>query len=395
VAWADGGADAGEFLASMSTAEVDISPAELGAQLRRLPVVAEALDRMWPVLSPQEMLRDLFGAPPLVELAGRGLLSPAEQQHLVRDRSESLEAVAWTESDLPLLDEAQALLGSPARRRTGSDRQREPNGSDDESVRAFGHIVVDEAQDLSPMQLRMLGRRSLSASITIVGDIAQATGEWAPASWQEVLSHLPTRRGSRVVELTVNYRTPSEIMDLASQVLEAAAPGMVVPQSVRTTGVVPRIMATDEASLPGLVAAVTADEVAIVSAETTSGGTVGVICPPSLVASVGDAVRDAKVSYGSVDAGALDDMVTLVPVQAVKGLEFDSVLVVEPARIAAESPQGLRALYVAMTRATRRLAIVHSDPLPVPFTTAPGDAVDTPGSQGQPGPDRRIGRHDI
>ncbi|MDP9073749.1 MAG: ATP-binding domain-containing protein, partial [Actinomycetota bacterium] len=229
------------------------------------------------------------------------------------------------------------------------------------------HIVVDEAQDLSPMQLRMLGRRSLSASITIVGDIAQATGEWAPASWQEVLSHLPTRRGSRVVELTVNYRTPAEIMDLAGQVLEAAAPGMVVPQSVRATGVQPRIMPTDAVSRAGLVAAVTAEEVAIVSAEATSGGTVGVICPPSLVGSVGQAVRAAQVSFGSVEAGALDDMVTLVPVQAVKGLEFDSVLVVEPARIVAESPQGLRALYVAMTRATRRLSILHAEPLPVPF----------------------------
>lgn len=214
------------------------------------------------------------------------------------------------------------------------------------------------------MQLRMLGRRSLAASMTIVGDIAQATGGWAPASWQDVLSHLPPGRGSRVVELTVNYRTPSEIMDLASQVLEAAAPGMVAPESVRTTGVHPRVELAGAGALAARVAAVTGEEVAVVWGESTSGGTVGVICPPSLVDAVASALRAAEVSFGTLESGALDDTVTMVPVQAVKGLEFDSVVVVEPARMVAESPQGLRALYVALTRATRRLSIVHSEALP-------------------------------
>ncbi len=345
-------------------ADADITPVELGNELRRLPVVAQALDRMWPLLTPQEFLHDLFGAPPLIELAGRRILTAGEKRILVRPRSATPESVAWTEADLALLDEARALLGSPRRRRSAAGRNGD-SGEDDDAPRAYGHIVVDEAQDLSPMQLRMLGRRSLAASMTIVGDIAQATGEWAPASWAEVLSHLPVGRGSRVVELTVNYRTPSEIMDLASQVLEAAAPGMAAPESVRTTGVHPRVERAGAAGvLATRVAEVAGEEVAVVSGESISGGTVGVICPPSLVEELGAALQGAKVSFGTLESGALDDTVTLVPVQAVKGLEFDAVVVVEPARMVAESPQGLRALYVALTRATRRLSIVHAEALP-------------------------------
>jgi len=364
-AWSDQD-EGGPGTVPPNPADVDITPVELGSELRRLPVVAQALDRMWPQLSPQEFLHDLFGAPPLIALAGRRILTAGEQQILVRRRSASPESAAWTEADLALLDEARALLGSPRRRRPTGGRSGD-GGEDDDAPRAYGHIVVDEAQDLSPMQLRMLGRRSLAASMTIVGDIAQATGEWAPASWQEVLSHLPVGRGSRVVELTVNYRTPSEIMDLASQVLEAAAPGMVAPESVRTTGVLPRVEWAEAAALSARVAKVAGDEAAIVWGESTSGGTVGVICPPSLVDGLGAALQAAKVNFGTLESGALDDTVTLVPVQAVKGLEFDSVVVVEPARMVAESPQGLRALYVALTRATRRLSIVHAEPLPLPL----------------------------
>src|SRR5262249_42634476 len=151
-------------------------------------------------------------------------------------------------ADLALLDEAQALLG-PARRR--------PAPSD--GPRSYGHIVADEAQDLSPMQLRMVARRSLSGSMTVVGDVAQATGEGAPGSWDAVVAHLPARRAARVAELTVNYRTPSEIMEVAGRVLEAAAPGMRAAESVRATGVPPRFV-TAEGGVARTAARVAAEE---------------------------------------------------------------------------------------------------------------------------------------
>jgi DNA helicase IV len=337
------------------TAEVP-SAADLGRELRRRPELVEALDRMWPVLTPQQFLHDLFGARPLIELAGRGVLTAEEQALLYRRRASNVKAVSWTEPDLALLDEARALLG-PARRR--------PSPGDDEGPRSYGHIVADEAQDLSPMQLRMLGRRSLSGSMTIVGDIAQATGQWAPASWEDVVAHLPTSRGTRAVELTVNYRTPSEVMDLAARVLKVAAPQMRSPESVRTTGVVPRIVEA-VTSIVDQVAQVTIEETAIVSGR---GGTVVVICPPSLFESVAAGLTEVHIEFGTVAAGALDDAVTLVPLEAAKGLEFDSVVVVEPSRLVAEAAGGLRSLYVALTRATRRLSIVHAEPLPSPLVS--------------------------
>jgi DNA helicase IV len=336
----------------------DGGPSELGRQLRRLPVVTEALDRMWPILSPRQLLHDLFGAPPLIELAARGLLTDEEQARLYRPRSASIEDVAWTEADIPLLDEARTLLGPPGRR-TGAE--------EDGPFRPYGHIVVDEAQDLSPMQIRMLGRRSLSGSMTIVGDVAQATGPWAPDSWDDVLTHLPNRRNPRLAELTVNYRTPREVMDLAGQVLHVVAPRMRPPDSVRSTGVAPKIVEASHEALAEVVAALTVEEAAIVSGESTVGGTVVVICPPSLLDQMADALTDSHVEFGTVAAGGLDRTVTLVSIETAKGLEFDSVLIVEPARLVAESVQGLRSLYVALTRTTRRLTIAHAAPLPDPL----------------------------
>jgi hypothetical protein len=358
-----GGGDAlGPVDGRPATEDDGLSPAELGRDLRRQPQVVEALDRMWPQLTPQQLLHDLFGAPPLIELAGRRLLASAEQALLYRPRSPSVAEVAWSDADLALLDEARALLG-PVRRRQGP--------AVEDSLRSYGHIVVDEAQDLSPMQLRMLGRRSLSGSMTVVGDVAQATGEWAPASWGEVLAHLPARRANRVVELTVNYRTPSEIMELAGRVLQAASPHMQPPDSVRATGVFPRIVAagddgngSHEGSLEDAVRRVTAEEAAILSGESGVGGSVAVIVPPSLLPAMSAALTEAGIGFGTVGAGALDETVALVTVDVVKGLEFDAVVVVEPSAIVDEAPQGLRSLYVALTRATRRLSIVHRTPLP-------------------------------
>jgi DNA helicase IV len=318
---------------------------ELARELRRHPEVHEALDRMWPVLTPEELLHDLYGAPPLLALAGRDELSRDEQAALHRPRSSALDDIPWTAADVPLLDEARVLLGT---------RKPLPPGKE---VRTYGHIVVDEAQDLTPMQLRMLARRSISGSMTVVGDIAQATGHRAPSGWHEVLEHLPTRRPPRVVELSVNYRTPAEIMDLAGRVLAAAAPELLQPRSVRATDVRPSFVRADSL-VPAVVQAV-ADERGRVS-----DGSIAVVCPPSLRAALAEGMAAAEIDFGEAARDGLESPVTLVPVDIVKGLEFDGVIVVEPSAIVGEAPQGLRALYVALTRATKALTVVHTGELP-------------------------------
>ncbi len=332
--------------------------AELARELRRLPPLAEALDRMWPVLTSEELLHDLFGAVPLLELAASRWLGPEQRALLVRHRSASVAAARWTDADLPLLDEARALLGA-------TTRPRQVGGQDDQpELRTFGHIVVDEAQDLSPMQLRMLSRRSLSGSMTIVGDIAQATGPFAPRRWEDQLAHLPTRRGVQQVDLSVNYRTPAEIMELAGRVLALAAPWLAVPESVRTGDAEPlRVPVGQDELWEDVVAGTVAAE-----AKAVEAGTVAVVVPRSLISATSGALAAGGVAHQVASVRSdLTVGVTILPVEAVKGLEFDAVVVIEPARLVRESAQGLRSLFVALTRPTQRLALVHSEPLPEPL----------------------------
>ncbi len=339
---------------------------DFSRKVRRVPELAEALDRMWPRLSPHELLHDLFGAPPLIAAAGRGVLSPEEQRLLERPRSASFEDVPWTPDDAALVDEARALLGP---------RQ----GHVDDGVRKYGHIVVDEVQDLSPMQLRMLTRRSLSGSMTVVGDIAQATAPWAPASWSDITAHLPGKRPIRTVELTVSYRTPAEVLAVAARVLAVAAPELTPPSPVRRTGEEPRMIAVRDAagSLRGATPGDLARRVAEVAGEEAAAvkpGRVAVLAPESLLpllagamAADGLAVVDAR----DLRKGGLAEPLVLLAADATNGLEFDSVVVVEPGLIAGETARGLRTLYVALTRPTQRLAVVHLAPPPAALDGAP------------------------
>ncbi|HMV74013.1 MAG TPA: AAA family ATPase [Microthrixaceae bacterium] len=316
-------------------------------RLRGELAVREAFERMWPVLTPAELLNDLYGSAGLLELAAHRFLEPNEWKLLSRAREPVAAEVVFTHHDVPVLDEALELLGPRPRHR------------DDDVVRTYGHIVVDEAQDLSPMQLRVLDRRSLNGSMTIVGDIAQSTGAWAHDDWDQVLEHLPSRRPPRRAELTVGYRVPGPIMDLAARVLRVAAPQLQPPTSIRHTGEEPIVTACTSEDLNAAIAAAVRREL-----DAVGSGNVAVVVPGSLVERADVALTDAGIDHGRATRQGLDRQVTVVPTSLVKGLELDSVIVVEPAAILREEVRGPQSLYVAVTRSTKRLSILHAEPLP-------------------------------
>ncbi len=324
----------------------DVDPKAVRERLHESLVIREALAWMWPVLTPAQLLNDLYGSRALLRSAAQGRFAHHDIELLARPRAERADEVVWRDSDVPLLDEARELLGS------------RPGKKHVEGWRTYGHIVVDEAQDLSPMDLRMLTRRSLNGSMTVVGDIAQSTGAWAHNSWDEVLAHLPDRREPRLVELTVGYRIPAPMMSLAARVLTKAAPSLKPPRSVRQDGEPPRVVRAPNGLASTLVELVRAE------LEASDAGNIAVIHPASLGNELAAIFEAAGISHGRANRRGLDQQLTLVPVGLVKGLEVDAAIVVEPARIVAEEAQGMRALYVALTRATKRLRVVHAEPLP-------------------------------
>jgi DNA helicase IV len=221
----------------------------------------------------------------------------------------------------------------------------------------YGHIVVDEAQDLSPMQLRMLARRSPRGSMTVLGDIAQATGTRAYGSWDEVVPYLPASSSLRREELTVGYRAPGQVLDLASRLLPFSAPGIAPTTSVRRGRHEPSVTAVSPSDL------VTA---AVAKARELANGEhlVGLIVPEGEIAAAIVAATRSDPDVGLLERDGIALPVTIVPAEGAKGLEFDSVVVVEPAAIADDGVRGLRLLYVALTRPIQQLAVVHVRPLP-------------------------------
>jgi DNA helicase IV len=334
-----------EALAATSRTE---DPVEVVRErTRRDPRVREALERMWPVLTPTELLNDLFGSPGLLRSACRSQLSGAETVLLERPRLHDPAEVVFTHHDVPLLDEALELLGP------------RPRHKDDDAVRTFGHIVVDEAQDLSPMQLRLLDRRSLNGSMTVVGDIAQSTGAWAHDGWDSVLEHLPDRRAPRLEALTVGYRVPGPIMELAAKVLRVAAPQLDPPRSIRHVGEPPLLVQFDADELAEELSDLVRSELKAVGT-----GNVAVVVPRSMARRADEVLEMAGIEHGSASRQGLDKQVTLVTPSLVKGLELDSVIVVEPQLILEEEVRGPQSLYVAVTRSTKRLSILFTGELP-------------------------------
>lgn len=322
-------------------------PAVIRERTRGDLVVREALEWMWPVLGPAELLNDCFGSPGLLRSATRGHLTTSDAERLSRIRLSDPRDAVFSHHDVPLLDEAAERLGP------------RPRHKDADSVRTYGHIVVDEAQDLSPMQLRVLDRRSLNGSMTIVGDIAQSTGAWAHDDWQSVLDHLPVRRPPRHEELTIGYRVPGPIMDLAARVLTIAAPQLEPPRSIRHRGEAPRVVETSDSDLDSSLAKLVLDEL-----DAVGSGNLAVVAVEPMLGRLGAALDDAGIDHGRATSEGLSRQVTVVAPQLVKGLELDSVIVVEPARILAEEVRGPQALYVALTRSTKRLSIIHTGDLP-------------------------------
>lgn len=336
----------GFFRALADSARRTVDFATVRERIRHEMVVREALEWMWPVLTPAHLLHDLYGSRSLLHSANRGRFSDHQIDLLHRSRSDHAEAVVWHFQDVPLLDEARALLGyRPGRR-------------DEDAVRTYGHICIDEAQDLSPMALRMISRRSLNGSLTIVGDIAQGTGAWAHDNWESVLEQLPDKHEPQRRELTIGYRIPAPAMELANRVLPFAAPDLLPPEAVRVDGDTPRLVDAREGLGPAIVDAIRTERSAI------GDGNVAVIVPGSLFELVRAALEEGGIAHGGPTRSGLDKQVAVVPVRLVKGLEVDAAVVVEPSRIVGEEMQGVRSLYVALTRATKRLVIVHEEPLP-------------------------------
>ncbi len=360
--------------------------AYLREDIRTAYDVRVALNTAWIPLTPEKLVEDLYARPQWLESL-TGHWSKAKRQLLRRERG-----AAFTVSDVPLLDEAAELLGeydagdAAAKRAEKAQRKRDLENAKNairnmdvagqvsaESVVAgfaeteamlttaeraasdrswtYGHIVVDEAQELSPMQWRVLLRKSPLRSFTIVGDVAQASSAASSTSWDATLQPL-IGENWRLEELTVNYRTPSQIVDAAERVAHANGLTVTRSRSVRTTEW--PVAAEPTADDDELLERVLAD----VREMTAAGGTVAVITPAARAAAVGEALSGAfGAEVGTGVTGLSRAIALLAPAEA-KGLEFDSVVVVSPGELIAETTRGASALYVAMTRPTQRLAIV-------------------------------------
>lgn len=376
---------------------------DINAELRADPKISEIIDGLWPELTPSKLLDELLSSPQRLKAAARKHLDETERQRLLRE-----PAAPWTPADVPLLDEIAELLGEDdAREREEQARQereelayaegvlhimeQDEEIADEERLRVsdvldaelladrqrsrsdlsaaeraaqdrtwtFGHVIIDEAQELSEMAWRVLMRRCPSRSMTLVGDIAQTGALGGARSWQEVLEPYVAQRW-KLAELTVNYRTPAEIMTVATDVLSEMDTELAAPSSVRTSGHPPWTRHVPEAELAARLPELIGEELRAVD-----DGRLAVLLPPDRLDKLGAQITEhvAGAVIGNQPEG-LESPAVLLTVDQVKGLEFDSVLVVDPEGVLDESARGLNDLYVALTRTTQRLGVVHVGELP-------------------------------
>ncbi|MFG1922194.1 HelD family protein [Cryptosporangium sp. NPDC048952] len=392
-----------ERLGFSDSPEDEVDPySETALDLRAIaaadPRVAAACDALWPQLTPQRLLSQLFSDPARLASAADGLLSDDEQALLVRAAGIGSPS-GWTVADVPLLDEAAQLLGEDdravrarasqardeeiayaqgvldvaagsrtedkeiltatdlidarrlAERSRVADRRTVAERAAVDRTWTFGHVIVDEAQELSPMAWRVLMRRCPTRSMTLVGDVAQTSSPGGLDSWDEALEPFVGDRW-RLSRLSVNYRTPAEIMAITLPLLETLDADSEPPSAVREAGVP-----------PWECVAVTPADVAEVARKELAGlheGRLAVIAPDAQAAAIAAALPEAS---SGADPDLTASMVVLGAAQS-KGLEFDVVLVVDPAAMIDASPRGRNDLYVALTRATQRLGVLHPAALP-------------------------------
>jgi DNA helicase IV len=304
--------------------------------VRRSRPVRAAVDAMWPKADPLRLVFGLLSSASSLAAAAEGILTAAEQDVILwSSLPRGLGSARWSAADVVLIDEARDLI------------TRTPS---------LAHVVVDEAQDLSPMECRALGRRCSTGAATVLGDLAQGTTPWAAPSWESLLGNLG-KPDTGVRELSVGYRVPRQILDYASTLLAVIAPELKPASSLRADP-----GALDLVHVPA--AALGSALVQACERAGASAGSVAVIAADPQISALARALDSAGVEYGvpGSDAG-----LTLVPVTLAKGLEYDHVIVVEPALIANAEARGLQRLYVALTRAVSRLTVLYTEPLPAPL----------------------------
>jgi DNA helicase IV len=307
--------------------------------VRRSRPVRGAAEAVWPKVDAVKLVFGLLSDGAALAAAAAGILTEAEQAAIGWNPApRSPGSAKWSTADQVLIDEARDLL------------ERTPS---------LAHIVVDEAQDLSPMEVRALGRRCTTGAATVLGDLAQGTTAWATTTWAAMLEHLG-KPGVPVRELSIGYRVPRQILDYASGLLQFIAPELSPASSLRTDpGSLEVVRAASPTELDELIALASAEAL-------TRDGSVAVIAADSGIAEVAKVLTAGGVEFGEPGS---DSRLSLVPVTMVKGLEFDHVIVVEPARIVTAEARGLQRLYVALTRAVSRLTVLHCDPLPEALTS--------------------------
>ena len=313
--------------------------------------VRRYVDQVWPAVDPARLVLRLLGDADFLASVADGVLTDDEQRLLLWDKPPKAPTSArWSLADGVLIDEAADLV------------ERTPS---------LGHVVADEAQDLSQMMLRAVGRRCSTGSTTVLGDLAQATTPWASRSWQDALGHLG-KADAHIEQLTKGFRVPGEVIEYAARLLPVIAPGLEPPTSVRRTR--GELLVRQVPDLATSLAAVVANT-------TQRVGSVGLITPDALVPSVVSALTASELTHAvlgeepanvETEQSAFDIRLDVVPASLAKGLEFDHVVLVEPAGIVAgeaDRMTGLRRLYVCLTRAVTSLAIVHVDELPAELGT--------------------------